>query len=99
MKKALLLLYGLVAKKHYQVGRLLLPWTARVVACSALLALGLGFFAPSDAQWIQMLSLPRVGWLGVIVLIGVLGYAAALFLFGLRPRHLRHEGAALSSET
>ncbi|MEC7554552.1 MAG: murein biosynthesis integral membrane protein MurJ [Pseudomonadota bacterium] len=97
--QALLLLYGLVTKKHYQVGRLLLPWTARVVACSALLALGLGFFAPSDTQWIQMLPSPRVGWLGVIVLIGVLGYAAALFLFGLRPRHLRHEGAALSSET
>ena len=97
--QALLLLYGLVAKKHYQVGRLLLPWTARVVACSALLALGPGFFTPSDAQWIQMLPLPRVGWLGVIVLIGVLGYAAALFLFGLRPRHLRHEGAALSSKT
>ena len=40
-----------------------------------------------------MLPLPRVGWLGVIVLIGVLGYAAALFIWAASS--LRHEGAAL----
>ncbi len=93
--QALLLLYGLLAKKHYQMGRSLLAWTLRVLVCSCLLTLGLWYFAPTDAQWWHMQSFTRVGWLAAIVVISVAGYCLALYLLGLRPRHLRHSGASL----
>jgi putative peptidoglycan lipid II flippase len=93
--QALLLLYGLIAKKHYQMGSQLIGWVLRALVCSGLLAAGLWYFAPTDAQWLQMLALPRIGWLAVIVSVSVLGYAAALLLLGLRAKHIRHLGASL----
>ena len=93
--QALLLFYGLVSKGHYQMGGQLLVWGLRALLCSGLLAAGLWYFSPTDVQWLQMLPLHRAGWLCFMVTAAVLGYGLALFLFGLRPKHLRNQGATL----
>ena len=93
--QALLLFYGLVSKGHYQMGRQLLVWGLRAVLCSGLLAVGLWYFSPTDMQWLKMLPSYRAGWLGLMVTAAVLGYGLVLFLFGLRPKHLRNQGATL----
>lgn len=93
--QALLLFYGLAAKGRYQMGGQLLGWSVRALFCSMLLAVGLWYFSPPDTEWLTMLPLARVGWLALIVLAGLMGYAVALFLFGLRPHHLRNHGATL----
>jgi putative peptidoglycan lipid II flippase len=77
------------------MGGQLLGWSLRALFCSMLLAVGLWYFSPPDTQWLSMLPLARVGCLALIVLVGLMGYVVALFLFGLRPRHLRNHGATL----
>lgn len=93
--QALLLFYGLVSKGHYQMGGRLVAWGLRALLCSGLLALGLWFAGPTDLQWSNMLPLHRAGWMGVMVVVAVLGYCAALFICGLRLRNLRNQGAIL----
>tara|TARA_B100000900_G_scaffold412902_2_gene435649 strand:- start:552 stop:1094 length:543 start_codon:yes stop_codon:yes gene_type:complete len=93
--QALLLFYGLVSKGHYQMGGRLVAWGLRALLCSGLLALGLWFAGPTDLQWSNMLPLHRAGWMGVMVVVAVLGYCAALFICGLRLKNLRNQGAIL----
>ena len=93
--QALLLLYGLSVRGLYQMGRPLLGWSLRALFCSVLLAAGLWYFSPADSEWLAMLPLARVGWLALVVVVSLVGYAVALFLFGLRPRHLRNQGSTL----
>ena len=70
-------------------------WGLRALLCSGLLALGLWFAGPTDLQWSHMLPLHRAGWMGVMVVVAVLGYCAALFICGLRLKNLRNQGAIL----
>ena len=49
----------------------------------------------TDSEWLAMVPLARVGWLAFVVVVSLVGYAVALFLFGLRPRHLRNQGSTL----
>ena len=77
------------------MGRPLLGWSLRVLFCSVLLAAGLWYFSPADSEWLAMLPLARVGWLALVVVVSLVGYAVALFLFGLRPRNLRNQGSTL----
>ena len=93
--QALLLFYGLSVRGLYQMGRPLLGWSLRALFCSVLLAAGLWYFSPADSEWLAMVPLARVGWLALVVVVSLVGYAVALFLFGLRPRHLRNQGSTL----
>jgi putative peptidoglycan lipid II flippase len=64
------------------------PYVLRVVggciALGALLAYGTG----DEAVWGERSAFERIGWLGLLIASGIAVYAGALYLFGMRPRHL-----------
>ena len=88
---ASLLYVGLHQKGLYRLdGRVALT-AAKTILASSALGLGLFFLLPDAQLWLDMQSLPRIGWTGVVMLLGVGGYALVLLLLGMRPRDFKHQ--------
>ena len=63
--------------------------TLRVVAANATMAAALFALSPALDHWLASSPLDRAWQLAGCILIGVLAYALALGVLGLRPAHLR----------
>jgi putative peptidoglycan lipid II flippase len=66
----------------------------RVLIANAAMAAALVALSPELERWLASSPLERAAGLGGCIAVGVLVYAAALWLVGLRPRHLRGTVAA-----
>jgi len=64
---------------------------AKSAAASVVLALGLLLFVPDASIWLATPALQRLGWILVVVVVGVSGYCLVLYALGVRPRDLAHQ--------
>jgi putative peptidoglycan lipid II flippase len=62
----------------------------RIVFASFVMAVALHFFAGDTSTWVELNSFTRILWLSGLIAGGVTIYFASLWLFGLRPAHLKH---------
>jgi len=84
-----LLYYHLKKQGHYQPEQGWSRVMAAIVAASLLMALGLYFISPDLSSWAEFAVLDRVSWLAGLILSGVVIYALASLLFGLRLQDLK----------
>ncbi|MGD9842747.1 MAG: murein biosynthesis integral membrane protein MurJ [Steroidobacteraceae bacterium] len=85
-----LLYRGLRKQGVYQPAPGWLALLARVVLASVLMAVFLRYFAADIQQWLQVGTGKRAIWMTKLVVGGAGLYFASLWLFGLRPAHLKH---------
>jgi putative peptidoglycan lipid II flippase len=85
------LLYRGVRKQNvYQPKQ---EWRAlliRIVLANVVMGIVLHFTAGDTAIWATLNNAKRILWLSELVAGGAATYFASLWLFGLRPAHLKH---------
>jgi len=84
-----LLYYQLRKQGHYQPEQGWLRVITAITAASLLMAIGLYFISPSLSSWGEFPVLSRISWLSTLIISGVLIYALASLLFGLRIQDLK----------
>ena len=85
-----LLIGGLVRAGHYRPTRRLARIGATTVLGTAIMSAVLWQAAPADAWWLDASLWQRIGALALLVAGGLVIYASAAALGGIRPRDLRH---------
>ena len=85
-----LLIGGLVRAGHYRPTRRLARIGATTVLGTAIMSAALWQAAPADAWWLDASLWQRIGALALLVAGGLVIYAGAAALGGIRPRDLRH---------
>ena len=88
MLNAGLLMRGLLRAGYYQFQPGWAPYTLRLLAASASMVAAIMGLAPEEAAWYDWYWLRRVLELGLLCGVGVAVYFAALWLLGIRMRHL-----------
>jgi putative peptidoglycan lipid II flippase len=88
---ASLLYIGLQQKGFYRLDKKVALTAAKTILASAMLGVGLFLLLPDAQLWLDMQSLPRIGWTAVVMLLGVGGYALVLLLLGMRPSDFKHQ--------
>ena len=85
------LLWRAVVRRGYLVAdRQLVHMGVRVLPAALCMGLILTVLSPSDAFWLVASTLERVLWLMGVVALGSAAYGAALWVTGVRLRHIRH---------
>ena len=87
---AFLLFRGLFRDRVYRPAAGWLSLILRGVAASAVLAATLLWGSVLAGDWLVMGAWLKIGWLGSLILGGVLVYFLALFLLGIRLRHFQN---------
>ncbi len=92
---AWLLLRGLLVPVHdglvrFRPGRRVLVGVARSATAALAMGLGLWWWSPEPAAWLEAEAWTRAAWIGTGVLAGGGFYLALLLLLGERPRQLLH---------
>ena len=92
MVNAGLLFYWLKKQRAFEAQP---GWTAlllRMASATLLMAVAIGYWLPSMEVWLAMDLWQRIAMLALFVVTGMIVYSFALFITGMRPRHL--SGAA-----
>lgn len=62
----------------------------RILLANLVMAVFLYFCSGGTAEWLALSTARRIGWMAGLVSGGAASYFACLWLFGLRPVHLKH---------
>ena len=89
--QATLLYIGLHRKGHYRLDRKVTLVTMKTLFASAILGVGLLYFLPEAQVWLDMQSLPRIGWTIGVMFLGAGVYGLALLFLGMRPSDFKHQ--------
>jgi len=85
------LLYGGLRKQNvYQPKQ---EWRAlliRIVLANVVMGVVLHLTAGDTETWITLTTAKRIWWISELVVGGAATYFASLWLFGMRPAHLKH---------
>jgi putative peptidoglycan lipid II flippase len=90
---AALLYLGLHQRGLYRLDARVALTAAKAVLASSILGVGLFFLLPDGQVWLDMQSLPRIGWTAVVMVLGIAVYALVLLLLGTRPRDFKHQSS------
>ena len=88
---ASLLYMGLHQRELYRLDGKVAVTAAKTLLASSILGLGLFLLLPDGQFWLDMQSLPRIGWTAVVMVLGIMVYAIVLLLLGTRPRDFKHQ--------
>lgn len=88
---ASLLYMGLHQRGLYCLDGKVASTAAKTVVASSILGLGLFLLLPDGKVWLNMQSLPRIGWTAVVMFLSITVYAIVLLLLGTRPRDFKHQ--------
>ena len=88
---ASLLYMGLHQRELYRLDGKVAGTAVKTFLASSILGLGLFFLLPDGQVWLDMQSLPRIGWTAVVMFLGIMVYAIVLLLLGTRPRDFKHQ--------
>lgn len=70
-------------------GSTLLIVTLRVLLATTAMGIGLWYLQGELTEWFGLTAWQRTVWLLSLIAAGIIAYASLLFIFGLRPRHLK----------
>lgn len=89
--QATLLYFGLHRKGHYRLDRKVTLVTMKTLFASTILGVGLLYSLPEAQVWLDMQSLPRIGWTIGVMFLGAGVYGLALLFLGMRPSDFKHQ--------
>ena len=86
---AMLLFWGLKKAGFYQAQPGWWAWIGKLFVANVAMVLAIVMLNPSIEAWMGFDEWARMGWTGLLVVLGVAIYGISLLLMGIRLRHLR----------
>jgi putative peptidoglycan lipid II flippase len=84
-----LLYRGLYLQDIYRICHETLVFIIKITVATLIMALGLWYFSPDEAHWLNWHTGERLIGLTVLILVGALSYLLCLLLMGIRPWKLK----------
>ncbi|GHA50967.1 murein biosynthesis integral membrane protein MurJ [Photobacterium aphoticum] len=84
-----LLYRGLHIGGVYKISKSTLAFVGRLIVAGVVMVVTLLQALPAMSQWLEWSLLHRAAWLAGLIGIGAGAYLFAVFVLGIRPRHLR----------
>lgn len=84
-----LLYRGLVKSNVYKVSKMTLQFIFKLVIAAILMAVGLLYFLPEQALWINWSLITRIEILFALIFAGALVYLLSLFILGIRLKDFK----------